>query len=444
MKSYYIVYQSFNNFYVILISNKISHLRANCVQIFFTLVLMNTNVKLSLDTRRKKKDASYPIILRLTHFRKTTSISLGQSVKKEFWDNKNEKVKRAFKGTSSVSKLNNQLLKEKTRAVDIINDLNEKNELNFLSILQLKKKIVKTASLDSFFKFSEEIVDELKKAERYGNANTYYAVIKVLEKFAGGNDLKFNEINYDFLKRFENWHFSRGNSVNSLSTYMRTIKAIFNKAIKSEIVARDAYPFTHYRIKSTPTEKRALDIDSIKSIMFLKMEETDSLFHYRNYFLASYMLYGISFMDLAFLKAQNIIDNRIKFQRRKTSKPYDINITPQLKEILSFYLKDKDKSEFIFPIIKRDTFELQYKDVLWARKRYNKGLKVIAKKCKIEQRLTSYVSRHSFATQAMLQDVPLQAISSMLGHNRLSTTQIYLKTLPNDILDNYNQKLVKL
>jgi integrase/recombinase XerD len=92
-----------------------------------------------------------PLILRLSHFRKTTSISLDLSVQKEFWDNKNEKIKRAFKGTSSVSKLNNQLLKEKTKAVDIINDLHEKDELNFLSILQLKSKIVKTASFESFF-----------------------------------------------------------------------------------------------------------------------------------------------------------------------------------------------------------------------------------------------------------------------------------------------------
>jgi len=405
---------------------------------------MNTNVKLSLDTRRQKKDGSYPIILRMTHFRKTTSISLGHSVRKEFWDDRNEKIKRSFKGTSSVSKLNNQLLKEKTRAVDIINDLYEKDELNYLSILQLKNKIVKTASFESFFEYSKDIVSELKGAERFGNANTYYAVIKVLEKFTGGNDIKFNEINYDFLKKFEGWHFSRGNSVNGLSAYMRTIKAVFNKAIKSDVVSRDAYPFTHYRIKTTPTEKRALDIKSIKAIMLLNLQETDNLFHYRNYFLSSYMLYGISFMDLAFLKVENIVDNRIKFQRRKTSKPYDINITPQLKEILSFYLRDKEKSDFIFPIVKRDTFELQYKDVLWARKRYNKGLKEIANKCNIEQRLTSYVSRHSFATQAMLQDVPLQAISAMLGHNRLSTTQIYLKSLPSEILDDYNKKLVEI
>ncbi|MEO1559038.1 MAG: site-specific integrase [Cyanobacteria bacterium J06632_19] len=397
-----------------------------------------------MDTRRQKKDASYPIILRLTHFRKTTSISLGQSIGKEYWDAKNQKIKRAFKGTSSVSKLNNLLLKEKTKAVDIINDLHEKDELNFLSILQLKNKIVKATSFKSFIEYGKHIVDDLKRAERFGNANTYYAVIKVLEKFTEGNDIKFNEVNYDFLKRFENWHFSRGNSINSLSTYMRTIKAIFNKAIKSDVVTRDAYPFTHYRIKTTATEKRALDADSIKSIMVLELKESDNLFHHRNYFLASYMLYGISFMDLAFLKVQNIVDNRLKFQRRKTSKPYDIGVTPQLKEILSFYLRNKDKSDFIFPIIKRGVFELQYKDVLWARKRYNKGLKEIAVKCNIEQRLTSYVSRHSFATQAMLKDVPLQAISAMLGHNRLSTTQVYLKSLPSEILDDYNKKLLEL
>ena len=126
------------------------------------------------------------------------------------------------------------------------------------------------------------------------------------------------------------------------------------------------------------------------------------------------MLYGVSFIDMAFLKLENIIDNRIKFFRSKTSKPYDIKITAPLKEILDFYTKEK--SDFIFPIIKRDTYELQYKDVLWARKVYNRGLKQIAEKCHIEQRVTSYVSRHSFATQAMLQDVPLLAISAMLGH----------------------------
>ena len=62
--------------------------------------------------------------------------------------------------------------------------------------------------------------------------------------------------------------------------------------------------------------------------------------------------------------------------------------------------------------------------------------------CGIEQKLTTYVSRHSFATQAMLNDIPLQAISAMLGHSKLNTTQIYLKSLPTNILDNFNEQLI--
>ena len=105
------------------------------------------------------------------------------------------------------------------------------------------------------------------------------------------------------------------------------------------------------------------------------------------------------------------------------------------------YTQNKEKDTFIFPIVKRDILELQHKDIDWERHRYNKGLKKIATICNIEDNLTSYVSRHSFATQAMLQNVPLLAISAMLGHSKLNTTQIYLKSLPNNILDTYNEQI---
>ncbi len=121
---------------------------------------------------------------------------------------------------------------------------------------------------------------------------------------------------------------------------MKTIRAFFNKAIKAGLVSKEAYPFTNYKIKTTPTEKRDLELDSIKSIMLLQLNETDNLFHYRNYFLASYMLYGVSFIDLAFLKLENIIDNRVKFYRSKTSKPYNIIHNNTL---LYFYIPDQTK-----------------------------------------------------------------------------------------------------
>jgi site-specific recombinase XerD len=403
---------------------------------------MKTNLTLALDLRRKKSDNTYPIILRLSHLRKTTSISLGYSVEERDWDSRKRNVRNSYKGVTSVNKLNNILLKEKTRAADIINDLFDKKELEFLSIKQVKDKIVRTSKYESFFEFGYGLADNLKKSQRYGTARSYIGTLGTFKTYNNNKDLKFNELNYDFLLKYESQYLSRGNSINGLASNLRTIKAIYNKAIRAGLVKKEAYPFTNYKIRTIPTKKRAIDLESIKKIVVMRLDRSSALFHYRNYFLASYMMYGISFMDLAFLKLENIINGRIRFQRSKTGKLYDIKITEQLQEILSIYTKNKEKDKHIFPIIKRDKLELQHKDIDWERHRYNKGLKRIAALCNIEDNLTSYVSRHSFATQAMLQNVPLLAISAMLGHSKLNTTQIYLKSLPNNILDTYNEQII--
>lgn len=109
---------------------------------------------------------------------------------------------------------------------------------------------------------------------------------------------------------------------------------------------------------------------------------------------------------------------------------------------MAYCLSLDPESPYVFPIIKRDTAIAIDKDIKFSRKRYNRKLKEIATEFGIEQNLTSYVSRHSFATQAMMKDVPINAISSMLGHSSLKTTQIYLKSLPNNIVDDYNDKIM--
>ncbi|NHF60369.1 tyrosine-type recombinase/integrase [Flavobacteriaceae bacterium TP-CH-4] len=152
----------------------------------------------------------------------------------------------------------------------------------------------------------------------------------------------------------------------------------------------------------------------------------------------------MSFIEMAFLKRDNIIDGRVKFQRRKTGKRYDIVITDQIKPIIDYDLDNPNPSGSLLPIIYRNISELQYKDAQWELRRYNIGLKGIEKECGIEERLTSYVPRHSFATLAMLKKVPLEAISTMLGRNKLSTTQVYLKSLPNNLLDAHQLELNSL
>ncbi len=150
---------------------------------------------------------------------------------------------------------------------------------------------------------------------------------------------------------------------------------------------------------------------------------------------------GISFIDMAFLRVKTIVDGRIQYRRQKTKKVYDLKITEQLASILDYYLHDKHSDDFIFPIVKREKLFEQHKDVRDARIKYNRRLKEIAKLCDIEENLTSYVSRHSMATNLILNDVPINALSKMLGHSDLQTTEIYIKDLPTNIMDEYQERL---
>lgn len=446
-------------------------MRANCVQIFSLLhsakglSMMTSSIKVSLDTRRSKKDGTYPLILRLTHDRKTTSIKTGIFLKKEDWDTEKLEVKKSYKGTSNVTRLNNEIQKKKSDALDSILKLSEGKKVAPSTVTDIKQRIDPDFQNRSFYDFGDTLIKELIKAERIGTARSYQLLLNVLktfnkgkplEKNKGGNpkttkfkepkyaDLRFGEINYSFLQQFENYHLSAGNQLNGLAVYMRTIRSIFNKAIKAKEVDKDLYPFNDYKIKTKPTRKRALENTSIAKIIDLNLPVDHPGFNARNYFVASYMMYGMNFADMAYLKRTDLIDGRIQYRRQKTSKLYDIKITESLGAIFSHYIQQDPCSKYVFPIIKREGALLQQKDIQWARKRFNENLQSVADICGIEQKLTSYVSRHSFATQAMLQNVPVTAISAMLGHSSLKTTEIYLKSLPSNILDDYNSQVLKL
>lgn len=407
--------------------------------------LMKTSVTISLDKRKMKKDGTYPLVLLLVHHSKPLNISTGYSISESDWDQNKREVKKSYKGIESVTRLNNLLGKKKSAALEIITKLEEEKSLQNLTVSQIKQRIIGNKQINiNLFDYLMQHIEDLRKANQVGNAKTYKSLLTAMQSFLNQKDIPLNEINYDFLKRFEKEYLSRGNSVNGLSVYLRTLRALINKAIKEKVLDKNHYPFEDYSIKTIQTLKRSLTIDSIKSIVELKITPKDPLFETRNYFLASFYMMGISFIDLAFLQVSNLIDGRIRYQRKKTHKQYDIKVSENLSIILSYYLTGKKPSEFIFPIIKSDILHEQYRDIDWGRKKYNKWLKKLAERCGIKERLTSYVSRHSFATILKYNNVPVTAISEMLGHKDLKTTQIYLNSLPSEVIDSYNDLITKI
>jgi integrase/recombinase XerD len=404
---------------------------------------MNTSIIVSIDTRRSKKDGTFPIILRLTHKRNTTAIGTGLYISLSDWDEKNKKIKNTYKGVDTVSRLNNIIQRKKIDAFSIITKLEESNKINEMSITELKDLLVHKRNTTTFLKYTLEQIEHLKESGRFGSARAYHSMYQVIEKFLGKKDISFEEITVKFLNKLEVDYLSRGNALNGLAAILRSFRACYNKGINDGILEKGKSPFESYKIRKTPTVKRAITQESINSIMALQLEVDDPCFHARNYFLFSYLAFGMNFTDMALLSIDNIVDGRLHYIRQKTKQPYDLKIMEVMKPILDFYTEGKKGEEFIFPILKRDTIENQYKDIMWARKRYNTRLKQIAEKCKIQENLTSYVSRHSAATTALFLNVPLPAISKMMGHKSISTTQTYLKGLPSTVIDDYHELLEK-
>lgn len=404
---------------------------------------MATSITVQLDKRRARKDGRFPLVYYLIHNRTNAQISTGTYLLENEWNDEKKLIKTSFKGTESVTRLNNKILKKKTELSDYISTLDEKKELNRIQTArELKELYLKKSSSHFVYGYMQLLIDEMIKAKRIGNARSYETVLGVLKSYLKDKEITFFDLNYSFLISFETNHYAKGNKTNSLAVYMRTIRAVYNRAIKDGLVDRELYPFKNYTIKTTKTRKRAISRESVTKIESLILDVKHPLYHTRNYFLFSFYMRGMPFADMAHLKLSNIIDGRIIFDRQKTDKPYNIKITDSIQALLDIYIIGKEKDDYILSVIKRESIEEQYKDVEWARNRYNKKLKKLAKLCSISENITTYVGRHTFATLAKNLDVPIAVISDMLGHESTKTTEIYMATLPSDLMDNYHEHIL--
>ncbi|MDL5511072.1 site-specific integrase [Arenibacter sp. M-2] len=403
---------------------------------------MKTYIKISLDTRRKNTK-TYPLIFRLTHNRKSTSIATGHQIEVTDWDDNKLKIKPSFKGTESPGRLNNLLQKKMAHMVDILTRLDDHGKLKYMSISEVRNHITQSTNKITFFQFTDNQIKELKQAKRVGNARVYQHTLNAVKNFRKNRDFTFDELNLDFLNRFERHYLAKGNKLGGISVYLRTVRAINRKAIKAGIADKEGYAFDDYTIRNGKPQKKALTLSAIRKISELELDEGTALFRDKNIFMMSFLLNGMSFVDLARLKLSNIVDGRIQYARQKTEEPFNIKIHDQLIPILDYFSKDKRKSDYLLDIIPDGNPVDQYNKVTWARKRYNKNLKELAKMAGIEENVTSYAARHTFASGADDIGIPLTAISQMMGHRRISTTQAYLSGLRKSKIDTYQDEIYK-
>lgn len=396
------------------------------------------SVKLLLDTRRAKSNGTFNIIFRVTDFKKVYTINSGVSLQQFFW---NEKKLEVDKSHPNSKLLNIKLSQHYFKIEQVLLSLDD--EFSIEKLKEILSGKPKNDISNTFQVFADKVIQQMMEANRTGNAIVYKTAVNRMISYCG-RDISFQELNYELLDQFSHHLITSGLKQNSVSNYFRSIRAIYNKAIKMKLVDRSFYPFHDFSIKSEKTAKRAILRDDIIALKQIPLETNSTAFKSLNYFMLSFYLRGISFTDLAYLTSNNLVDGRIVYKRRKTHKNYSIKLFPEAQSLFQQYNIDRNK--YLLPILPNDVLEdsLETKKIIRQFiKTTNKYLKRLSIEAGLSSTVTTYTSRHSFATIAKRLGYSNELIAEALGHEHGNKiTNIYLDTFDTDVLDAMHKHVI--
>lgn len=291
----------------------------------------------------------------------------------------------------------------------------------------------------TLFSYMESLIYRLRQLNHLGTAHNYQAALNSIKRFRNGEDVTFDEIMHILVEDYQAYLNSKGLAPNSISFYMRIFRAVYNRIVEQELI-QDRKPFRAAFAGREKRRKRAISIKDIKCIKELDLSMKPNLEFARDVFMFLFYCRGMSFVDAVFMKKSDVQNGMISYRRHKTNQLLHIKVVSQIQNIINRYA-DAD-SPYLLPIITRPgaNERKQYESAL---RRINYALKEIAKMIKLSVTLSTYVSRHSWATIAKSKNVPVNVISDALGHDSLTTTQIYLASIDASTIDRANDRIIK-
>ena len=323
------------------------------------------------------------------------------------------------------------------RLEHIIRDLTLKGTCSADAIVDGYRK---QTSTQSFFNFMDSVIGQLKRLNRERTSETYASALSSFMRFRKNKDVQLDDMDADLVMEYEAWLKMNGVSLNTISFYMRILRATYNRAVEKGLTVQK-HPFKHVYTGMDKTRKRAISMKDIKRIKELDLTGKPHWEQARDMFLFSFYTRGMSFIDMAYLKKSDLKNGILSYRRHKTGQQLHIRWESCMEKIVAKYAAGCS-GEYLLPILKLPSKKLrsQYKSTLF---RINKYLKEIAKLCGIATPLTMYVTRHSWASIAKSKNIPISVISEGMGHDSEETTRIYLASLDGSVIDKANLLILK-
>lgn len=305
---------------------------------------------------------------------------------------------------------------------------------------ELVEEFALRQSQQSFFGFMKNIIGRLKSLGKIRTSQTYTSAFNSFRKFRNNEDVVFDGVNSELMESYQAYLEEKGLIPNSISFYMRILRAVYNRAVEKGIT-EEKKPFRHVYTGVDKTKKRAIDVNTMKRIKEADLSMYPAAAYARDIFLLSFYLRGMSFVDMAYLKKNDLTHGEITYRRRKTGQRLVVKWTEEMQEILGRY--PENETEYLLPIVTSASAS-PYNQYRSRQYNINRGLKTVAKSIGLKMPLTLYCSRHTWASIAKSQGIPVGVISDGLGHDSELTTQIYLSTLDTSAVDEANALIIKL
>ena len=289
--------------------------------------------------------------------------------------------------------------------------------------------------------FMREQIAQLTADNRLGTARNYTRTLHSFSGFLGGGELPFAAFTERLVEEYNAYLLRRGVVRNTVSFYMRILRSVYNKAVRRRL-AEPASPFGGVYTGVDRTRKRAIDERFIARLKNLDLPVSGPLPLARDLFVFSYCARGMAFVDMAFLRKKDMRDGAIHYVRRKTGQRMTVHLEACMREIIGRYASRTRDTPYLFPVLTAEDPARAYAQYQCALNYYNRLLKKLASLLGLDSGLSSYTSRHSWATAARNHNVPLPVISAGMGHTSERTTQIYLSALETSVVDSANRKIL--
>lgn len=284
--------------------------------------------------------------------------------------------------------------------------------------------------------YINERVHNKRSLGKYSTADLYQAAGCHFRNFCGNKDCRLSDLTPTLVADFADYLRSLRLKTNTINSYLSSLRAIFNAALQSRIIRVKEHPFSFLKLKRDLTAKRAVSVDIFKKMAAMDFSGEPKLDLAADLSLFSFMAYGMPFVDIVHLKKNNIVGDEIVYNRQKIGAEIRIKLTTGMQMLIKKY---KNEGSYLFPVLTDYTGYYGYKFRLAL---HNESLKKIGRLLHVPVKMTSYVMRHTWASEALRCNIPITVISQAMGHTSEKTTRIYLSQLDTSVLNRANKLII--